>query len=549
MSLQITLTYREPGVKGKVLLLFIHGLGAPRTWVEPGRDWIQLVATDPDLEGIDTGLVTYDTSQVISGVFNIEGEIEILGHRLRVSKESPLSIEALALQLKAKLAGSIYRNYEKIVIAGHSMGGLIGKRFILNEYVNHKVGLQRIGGFISYATPYNGSKFAQLHNSMINRFQKHKQIEELRSNNNFLDDLNRCYADARELLNSQFASIYCYGDRDNVVEQGSAVPHMGHSSTYLQAQALPGDHGSILDLPQGHQTTNYDLLKGLLLDVLEPPNPPTFGIKRNQAVQETGAGLEQSDSPLSGMDQPGIISGNILEQFEGHRQALERVFISRFRDEDQIRNKIIDSMNEVFQKLQATNEIKLRQFLKLYRYANHQLAGGDDGLRELLELLALVHLVYPEWNFTEPDDLIQLPNLRLDSERWVRMLFSQDKETMPEVVIGFIAKLFDSPLRPFLGNNVGQDLFPYRLLLENINPESLLTDNPENLCEHCNAGRKVDFSNILLRFGRNSDSGIFNGLESNKLSGTVSISCSSCLRQVRTESSYAEICKKLRKVI
>lgn len=422
------------------------------------------------------------------------------------------------------------------------MGGLISKRFILNEYLHRNDQLKRIGGFISYATPYNGSKFAEFHR-IIKRFQTHKQIEGLRSNCEFLDDMNRCYAEAYQKLNSLFTSIYCFGDRDDVVEQGSAVPLMGHTNTYYQAQALPGDHSSILDIPYGHQTTNYDLLKGLLLDVLETFDPPTFNL------HSTHSKSEQEEILPTETDNTGMLKNQIVQQLEGHRQVLERVFISRFKDEDQIRARLIGSMDEVFQRIQAMDDRKLKQFLRLYHYTNHQPPSGDPGLRELWELLALVHLVYPDWNFTDPDEVIQLPNLQLDSENWVRMLFSQDKETMPELVIGFIAKLYASPLRPILLNSSGHVLFPYRLLLENINSESLASNNPENLCEHCNSGRQADFSNILLQFGRSSFSSIFEGLEPNQLSGTVSISCSSCLRQVRQESSYSEICKKLRRVI
>jgi len=540
--MEILLSQRDPHNKSKVLVLFIHGLGAPDTWIEPERDWKKLIEGDSDLGGIDIGIVTYDTSKLISSIFDIEGEVKIFGKKIIVSKSSPASIDVLAMELKTILDGSIYRGYKKIIFVGHSMGGLISKRFILNEYIHRQEKLERIGGFISYATPYNGSKFAEFHR-IIERFQNHRQIEGLRSNCEFLDDMNRCYADAYQKLNSLFTSIYCFGDQDNVVEQGSAVPHMGHTNTYHQAQALPGDHSSILDIPRGHHTTNYDLLKGLLLDVLETFDPPTFNL------YSTHSKSEQEEILPTETDSTGMLENQIIKQLEEHRQVLERGFIKRFKDEDQIQARLIGSMNEVFQRIQAMDDRKLKQFLRLYYYTNHQSSSDDLGLRELWELLVLVHLVYPDWNFTDPDEVIQLPNLQLDSENWVRMLFSQDRETMPELVIGFIAKLYASPLRPILMNSSGGVLFPYRLLLENINLESLTYSNPENLCEHCNSGRQADFSNILLQFGRSSFSSIFEGLEPNRLSGTVSISCSSCLRKVRQESSYSKICEKLRRVI
>jgi len=542
MSMQIDLKPRETGSKGKMLVLLIHGLGAPETWVEPGRDWAKLIASDPQITDTDIGIVTYDTSKLISGLFGVEGDFEILGNRMSVSKKSPHSIDQLAMQLKTILDGYTYRKYQKIVIVGHSMGGLIGKRFILNEYLHRKESLKRIGGFISYATPYNGSKFAEFH-QLIKRFQKHNQIEQLRSNNAFLDDMNRSFFSAQQELRSFFTSIYCFGDKDTVVEQGSAVPNMGHSTTYEHAQSLPGDHGTILDVSQGHLSTNYDLLKGLLLDVLETFDPPPFGTR--ESLQEATAASNQKDKPIFNSE-ASLTQSRLMNEFELHRQALDTIFIKRFKNDGEIRAKLIASMDDVLQKLNNMEESRVQLFLKLYRFANNRVPGGDPGLRELWELLALVNLVYPNWNFIDPDEWVHLSNLQLDTNRWVRMLYSQNKETMPEVVIGFITRLYSSSFQPYMSS---RELFPYRLLLENINSESLIKGNPENLCEHCNNGRKADFSKILLQFAQDTKITIFEGLESNSLSGTVSISCSSCLRQVRNEVSYEEICTRLRSVI
>ncbi|MGO4344278.1 ABC-three component system protein [Paenibacillus sp. MCAF9] len=545
MSMQIELKPRTPGSKGKMLVLLIHGLGAPETWVKPGRDWAELIASDPDITDTDIGIVTYDTSKLISNIFGIEGEFDVLGQKISVSKKSPLSIDQLAIQLKAILDGYTYRKYEKIVIVGHSMGGLIGKRFLLNEYLHRKKGLERIGGFISYATPYNGSKFAEFHH-LIKRFQNHKQIEQLRSNNAFLDDMNRSFFDAQGELRSFFTSIYCFGDKDTVVEEGSAVPNMGQSKSYDSARSLPGDHGTILDLQQGHLSTNYNILKGLLLDVLETFDPPPFGIQDNRP--EITTSLDLSDKP-AGSAHVSKMQARLNDQFEIHRQALDTIFIRRFKNDDEIRTKLIASMNDVLRKLKEMEESRLQLFLKLYQFANIRLPEGEPGLRELWELLALVNLVYPDWNFIDPEEWVHLSNLQLNSDRWVRMLYSQAKETMPEVVIGFMTKLYTNSFQSYMKSRDHSDLFPYRLLLENINSESLEKGNPENLCEHCNNGRKADFSKILLQFAQDTKLTIFEGLESNRLSGTVSISCSSCLRQVRHEVSYEEICTRLRSVI
>ncbi|MBW7454875.1 ABC-three component system protein [Paenibacillus sepulcri] len=538
MSLNIELFCRNANKQGRVLVLLIHGLGAPDTWVMPGCDWRNQLLADPGLEEADVGIVKYETAHLISGLFGISGTYSIMGRNITVRKNNVIAVGDLAQHLKTKLSTGRFKSYQKIVIAGHSMGGLVGMRYILNEFENHK-NVNRIGGYISYATPFNGSSMADFH-KLIKPVHKHNQIVQLEPNCGFLDDMIRAYSEHQDPLRQQMMFNYCFGDKDPFVVKESAVPHTGRAHTYNEMRTLPGDHGTVLDLSAGILSTNYELLKDLILDVSSTVDPRQF------YVSDLTVRAVSPDSHAAAAPVPPDKSRQLIRQFEQCGQTLRVQFIERFSRDAQ--DQLLHSMDQVLQKLKGMNEAGLEKFMTHYRYSTQNRKTEGSGLQELWELLTLINVVYPNWNFIAPDDLFQLPNLRIDDHYWVRLLYSVHKETMPEIIIGFLSKLYNGAFRQFLMHPGQSDIFPHRFILENVNAESMIPQNEENICEHCK-GRKANFSKILVQFGRTENLSVFQGLEPNYLAKEVSISCASCIRQARNETSFTEICERLRKVI
>lgn len=538
MSLDIELSNKVESQIGRILVILIHGLGAPETWVTQRCDWRNQLLTDPDLNEVDVGVVKYDTAHLISGLFGITGTFRIMGKDINVQKRNVISIEELAKHLKTKLSTGRFKNYQKIIIAGHSMGGLVGMRYILNEFEFQK-NVSRIGGFISFATPFNGSSFADFH-KLIKHVHNHNQIVQLEPNSGFLDQMTRTYSEYQDQLRQQIIFSYCYGDKDPVVSKESAVPHTGRANTYIEGKTLPGDHGTVLDISNGIYSTNYELLKDLILDVLDPIDPPLL---RTTNMSISGY---RSDPMTSNVSDASGSSQRFIKKFEQFSQTLKTQFIGRFPPD--VQDQLYYSMNQVLEKLNGMDVTRLERFMELYQYSTQHYQSEHSGLQELWELLTLINIVYPNWNFIDPDDFLQLPNLRVEENRWVRVLYSLHKETMPEIVIGFLSKLYSGAFRQLFAHTGQGNIFPYRFILENVNNESLIPQNEENICEHCK-GRKADFSKILAQFGRAENLSVFQGLEPNYLAKNVSISCAACIRQARNEKSFPEICSRLRRVI
>lgn len=80
----LDLEVHKKSVDSKFLVVFIHGLGAPDTWIE--ANWIETLLKDDTLTGIDVGVVRYDTAHLTSGVFSISGTFRFLGKAVTIEK-------------------------------------------------------------------------------------------------------------------------------------------------------------------------------------------------------------------------------------------------------------------------------------------------------------------------------------------------------------------------------------------------------------------------------------------------------------------------------
>jgi pimeloyl-ACP methyl ester carboxylesterase len=264
MSLVLNTYKRDSLLNGQVLAVFIHGLGAQETWVSSAFDWKTKILETPELDGIDVGIVTYDTAHLVSGMFKFSGKVQLGGRELTIHQGNFSDIAELAHQLQRELGQRDLRQYRKIVLIGHSMGGLIGMHYILQE-LDHKGSIQ-IGGFISLATPYNGADLANYH-KLIRVIQSHTQISDLAPNSNFLDSTNRLlnkYAQSPEVQGID--PRFYYGITDEIVPKESAIPH----SFPIWGGGLPlhGNHSSILDFTQSSSTV-FREVHDYLLDVLD----------------------------------------------------------------------------------------------------------------------------------------------------------------------------------------------------------------------------------------------------------------------------------------
>lgn len=355
MALTLTLYKKGKESVGKVLIVLVHGLGAAETtWVCGKKTWTDLLLNDPNLPDTDVAIVKYDTAHVAMGLLNAMGINSLkIGwfRRVSIGKGPFTDLKILSQELKRELNTNRSKEYEKIIIVGHSMGGLIGIRYILEE-LEH-CGKLNVKGFISLATPYNGSNKA-FYNSLFKTIHEHAQIPSLEPNSIFLDNTIRLWQKHKDSIN--FKYVFCFGTNDTWVSQESSVPHIV-SSKWKYSTPLPGDHSSILNV-DSHDSPTYRVVSEAIQDMIAEAKQ--FGKKRfdqqEHFLKNIRGGLrtKESDAVL------GQKSGSINIEFEERNslQGNDKWFYLRDKDYD-YENGIVhdDIKDDLSEKLKAYNVV------------------------------------------------------------------------------------------------------------------------------------------------------------------------------------------------
>lgn len=266
MALHPKIYRRNEGEISDTLIVLIHGLGAPdTTWTNGGFSWIDLLLTDVNIPNIDVAYITYDTAHLSSSILQVVGVKSLkvgFFKKISVNKGPFTSIKTLSQELKRELNTNRVKEYKRIILVGHSMGGLIGIRYLLEE-VEHKES-HNIKGFVSLATPYNGSSKA-LYAALIKNLNQHAQIPSLEPNSDFLDDTIRLWQKHLYDINTSYK--FFFGTDDTIVTEKSAIPHIV-SSKWTGGVPLPGDHSSILHV-ESHQSTSYVPISEFIKEIIE----------------------------------------------------------------------------------------------------------------------------------------------------------------------------------------------------------------------------------------------------------------------------------------
>ena len=141
------------------LIIFIHGIsGDDSTWYKDDKYFKDLLLENEDIKKqYDCVHFNYESGYFyMSSWRNAKNALKTMALKigLDLKTKNDLTIEDIADILKTDLEYK-YCDYSEILIIAHSMGGLIGKKYILENLEKHKVKL-----FFSLATPYQGSNKA-----------------------------------------------------------------------------------------------------------------------------------------------------------------------------------------------------------------------------------------------------------------------------------------------------------------------------------------------------------------------------------------------------
>ncbi|MDH6260009.1 alpha/beta fold hydrolase [Bradyrhizobium sp. BR13661] len=200
-------------VRPKLLLLFVHGLGGGEgTW----GAFKALIEADESLrDSVETAFFTFPTSAL---------RIPF------VSSWISLPIQDLADALRTEIDYK-YGSYEKIILVTHSLGGLVGKHYLIDALKASRP--LRVVAVLFFATPHTGAELASAASALSS---EHPHLRQLKTNSDFATLVARDWITLK--CESKVRTTYIVAGQDAIVSTESAsgppgasrevIPRCGH---------------------------------------------------------------------------------------------------------------------------------------------------------------------------------------------------------------------------------------------------------------------------------------------------------------------------------
>lgn len=223
----------------KRLLLFVHGLGGAgeATWRRPGcPGFAELIQNDHALrDACDVAFFEFPTTLF----------------RLPFSTKAP-RIRDLAEGLRSQIELR-YPNYDSIALICHSLGGLIARKYLVEE-LKRKSKL-RVDKLLLFAVPNHGAALASVASHIS---WKNGQLIQLCRNSELIEELN---TDWSNLDMSGVQVRYVVAGQDRVVDKQSAIKEWGNKNV---DSILDAGHISVVK-PQSPTDLAFLILRRFVL--------------------------------------------------------------------------------------------------------------------------------------------------------------------------------------------------------------------------------------------------------------------------------------------
>ncbi len=160
--------------------------------------------------------------------------------------------DGLASQLK-----HIYKDYQRIIIVAHSLGGLVARNYLVNLTIQKQS--HHVVGLMLYAVPNDGSGLASVAKYV---HWWHRQLRQLCRDSDLIDNLNNTWSSLE--LNKSIACKYIIAGEDSVVSKSSA---QGYWSNHAVETVVDKGHINLVK-PDDSADLAFVILKHFVSDVL-----------------------------------------------------------------------------------------------------------------------------------------------------------------------------------------------------------------------------------------------------------------------------------------
>lgn len=253
----------------KILVVFIHGLkGGDSTWVnDEGVSFKELLLSEA-LINEECEIVEYDYFTQITEFMNgfIAKQTHAFMRKLPLFKrlgrykktkknQRNKSISDLSKGLESTIRAR-YKEAESVILIGHSMGGLVAKRLILEQIETAKT--INVTGYLSIAVPHKGSL-----ESLFLQFSSNEHLKELMPLNKQTLELDEKWEQYKSRLPK---STYLIALDDEVVKPHTAKPNNISNENIFSLDKE--DHTSI-SKPEDSNALSYIVVRDFLLDQIQ----------------------------------------------------------------------------------------------------------------------------------------------------------------------------------------------------------------------------------------------------------------------------------------
>lgn len=254
----------------KNIILFVHGFrGGSSTWENSSKICFYNYLDDNPFVKDHFDIANFEYFSTLSTILvSASSKISTLKSLFNsIAKKTPknIGIDELAGLLRAKIRFDL-GSYENIIVVAHSMGGLITKQCIIEDYAQN--GESRIGLFISLAVPHLGAVLA----SYGQLVSSNDQIKDLAP----LGELCPALNDRWVKLQNKPPIKYFYGVYDDVVLKHSAI-----GTDNVPQDVIPCDEThTTISKPDSTSATTVTATREFLVEFINKLGSKHFIVKK-----------------------------------------------------------------------------------------------------------------------------------------------------------------------------------------------------------------------------------------------------------------------------